>query len=199
MMTAVFLAAALLIHVAIVRVVLLATAAGPALWMLIQWIRRGQGVQVCDDHLLIQNPLLRRARRIPYDAVRGYAPTRAGGLAVVYEKPTQASNVARDQQRLALTDLRPDSHTNRPRYALVVTSPLNHADNLLAALAEPLAKRPAADQHFSTDDVLAWARRRRLRNVILILLAVLGTPLYVIVVGRIIAGFISYGAVNVAR
>jgi hypothetical protein len=198
-LTAVCVLAALLINLPLIQVSLLAAAAGPAVWMLIQVLRRGHGLQVCDDHLLIQNPLLRRARRIQYSAVCGYAATRSGGLAVAYEKPPRPPQGQVDSKPLALTDLRPESYTTRPRYGLAVTSPLYHTDNLIASLAERMGNRPASDQPFSADDIMAWARRKRVRNFILIVLAVLGTPLYVIIAGRIIASFLSYGAVNVTR
>jgi hypothetical protein len=196
LLAGVFLFVALLVREPLIQIVLLAVAAGPAAWAAIQWIRRGRGVQVCDDHLLVENPLLRRARHIPYRAVRGYSVTGAGGLAVAYEKAAQPATAATNRTP-ALTSLRPESHTLRPRYTLVVTSPLVHADNLSAALTERLGNTAA--RSITGDDVLAWARRRRVRNLLLIVLAVLGTPLYVIVIGRIIAGFISFGAVNVTR
>ena len=195
LLTGLFLVAPFLVREPLVQIVLLALGAGPAAWAFIQWIRRGYGVQVCDDHILVENPLLRRARRISYPAVRGYAVTGAGGLAVAYEKPAQPS--APTGSSPSLTSLRPESHILRPRYSLVVTSPLNRADSLAAMLVDRLGNTIA--QSVTADDVLGWARRRRVRNFILIVFAVLGTPLYVIVIGRIIASFISFGAVNVRR
>ena len=38
---------------------------------------------------------------------------------------------------------------------------------------------------------MAWINRRRIRNFILVVLGVLGTPIYVIVIGRIVASFLS--------
>jgi hypothetical protein len=196
-LVAVCLVVALLLNSPIIQLVLIAVAAGPAAWTSLQLLRRGHGVKVCDDLVLIQNPVLRRDRRISYAAIRGYAATRLGGLAVAYEKPARPSDDRTDLKPLALTDLRPESHTARPRYALVVTSPLTHIDSLITLLDERMRTRPATERPFSTEDLMAWARRKRVRNIILIALAVLGTPLYVIIAGRIIASFLSYGAVNV--
>jgi hypothetical protein len=190
-----FLVAALLVREPLVQIVLVAAAAGPAAWAFIQWIRRGHGVQICDDHLLVENPILRRVRRIPYSTVRGCTVTGSGGLAVAYEKPSQPA--APTGAVPSLTSLRPESHTLRPRYSLVVTSPLERTDSLAAMLADRLGSITA--RSITVDDVLAWARRRRVRNTILIVLGILATPLYVIVIGRIIASFLSFGAVNVTR
>jgi hypothetical protein len=194
--TAALFLAALVVRPALVQVILLAMAAGPGAWALVQWLRRGHGVQICDDYLLVQNPVLRRARHIPYAAIRGYVVS-GGGLAVAFEK---AIPPAPDQvKRLALTDLRPESLILRPHYSLVVTSPLTHVDSLLSALSERLKNITPLKQVFSTSDLMAWIRRRRIRNFILIVLTVLCTPLYVILLGRIVASLLSYGVNNFAR
>jgi hypothetical protein len=92
--------------------------------------------------------------------------------------------------RPALTEIRPETH-KRPRYRLIVTSALHHADQLAAVLAERIPHDPNADQWFSADDLMAWINRRRIRNFILVVLGVLGTPIYVIVLGRIVTSFLS--------
>jgi hypothetical protein len=184
---------ALVVSVLLFRVFLLALAAGPGSWALIQWLRRGRGVEIEaeDSQLIIDNPLLHRTRYIPLSSIRGFTLTPRKGLAVAYQMETKPAPAPTPiVSRPALTDMRPETH-QRPRYRLTVTSTINRADELVAALAECVPADPQPEQWFSADDLMAWISRRRLRNFILVVLGVLGTPIYVIVIGRLVASILS--------
>ena len=172
------------------RMILLAMAAGPGAWALIQWRRHGRGVQMGEEGVLIQPSLIGRARLIPYHAIQNFMLTPKGQLVLAYQKPEKVSPVQITSPQ-ALTDIRPESHRSGPRYGLSVTPALDNYGSLAEALSAHLA--PDAERHFTVDDLKAWRNRRRLRNAIFILLAVLATPVYIIVIGRIIASFLSIG------
>jgi hypothetical protein len=192
--TAALIVCAALVPVALFRTVLLAIAAGPGTWTLIQWLRRGRGVQAGDEHLLIRGWLAGRVRSIPYAAIRGHAITQAGGLMIAYRQPESPPPRTAGSSSLALTDLRPESYQG-PRYRLIVTPPVDRAGELGAALDARVRRVTAADDRwFSADQLLAWARQRRIRNIVLALLLLAGTPLYVIIAGRIVASILSFGA-----
>ncbi len=185
---------AVLVPVALFRLLLLAMAAGPGAWVLIQWLRRGRGVQVGDEHLLIRGALAGRVQPVPYAALRGYTITRAGGLMIAYRRADPSSPGKAGSSSLALTDLRPESHQG-PRYRLIVTPPVDRAGELGPALETHVQRvTDDDDRWFSADQLQVWARQRRIRNVIFALLLIAGTPLYVIVVGRIVASLLSFGA-----
>jgi hypothetical protein len=182
---------AVIVPVLLFRIIFLAFAAGPGLWALLQWLRRGRGLQIEDNQLLIDNPLLRRTHHIPFGDIRGFSLTPRKGLAIAYQQETKHSPAPPPiGSRPALTDMRPETH-QRPRYRLAVTSAINNADQLIAVLAERISHDPKPDQRFSADDLMAWINRRRIRNFILVVLGVLGTPIYVIVIGRIAASILS--------
>jgi hypothetical protein len=192
--TVALIVCAALVPVALFRTVLLAIAAGPGTWTLIQWLRRGRGVQAGDEHLLIRGWLAGRARSIPYAAIRGHTITRAGGLMIAYRQPESPPPRTAGSSSLALTDLRPESYQG-PRYRLIVTPPVDRAGELGAALdARVQPVRAADDRWFSADQLLVWARQRRIRNIVFALLLIAGTPLYVIIAGRIVASILSFGA-----
>jgi hypothetical protein len=97
----------------------------------------------------------------------------------------------------ALTDIRPETHRTGPHYGLVVTPAVANPTALTAALAARVPQSP--QPHFTQEDLKAWMRRRRLRNAILVMLAVLGTPLYIILIGRVIASLQTIGVYNSGR
>ncbi len=190
LMTVVLVIGGLLTPVILFRLVLLAVAAGPGVWALLQWRRSGRGVQVTRDHVLIQGSLTGRARCIAYTTVRGYTVTPSGSLLLAYRQadPPPMSKTARSP---ALTDLRPESH-QRPRYALIATPPLDDAEALQAALDSATQGIAApADRVFLPEQLRLWARSRRIRNLIVAFLLVMATPLYMIILGRTLAGFLN--------
>jgi hypothetical protein len=189
--TGVLILGAVMVPVLLFRVIFLAIAAGPGVWAALQWLRRGYGLQIEDDQLLVGNPLLRRTRQIPLAMIRGFTLTPRKGLAVAYQQEVkQSSPPSTIGSRPALTDMRPETH-KRPRYRLIVTSAIHHAEQLATVLTERIPHDPKADQWFSAEDLMAWISRRRIRNFILVVLGVLGTPIYVIVIGRIVASVLS--------
>src|SRR5262249_46064635 len=153
------------------RLILVAMAVGPGAWALLQWLRRGRGVQLDSDCLLIQHSITGRARRIPLAAVRSFTTTSGDRLLLLYRPPDKApaANTTSDGP-LALTNIRPESHQSRPRYKLAVTPALNQPREVVEALAGLVQPVAPGDIQLLSDDLLAWARRRRVRNFILVVL-----------------------------
>jgi hypothetical protein len=186
---------AAVVQLALLRAVLLAVAAGPGAWALLQWRRQGRGVRLQTDGVEIQPSLIGPIRQIPYSAIQGYLTTPRSQLVVAYQKPDKVStSTARPH---ALTDIRPETHRTGPHYGLVVTPAVANPTALTAALAARVPQSP--QPHFTQEDLKAWMRRRRLRNAILVMLAVLGTPLYIILIGRVIASLQTIGVYNSGR
>ncbi|MEP7289966.1 MAG: hypothetical protein ABI947_29825 [Chloroflexota bacterium] len=178
---------ALFFNVLIVRLLLLSIAAGPTLWAIMQWQRRGRGVTLADNQLLIQNPLTGRTRCIDYAIVEGIALLPTNKLVVAYvqaapEKPVGSGS-------LALTDAHPIDQ--RPRRSLVVTEEVNQARELEALLGAQLQALNGNPLTLTPEFVIAWAKRRRTRNLILLLLGVLATPLYVMIIFRVFASILG--------
>lgn len=167
----------------------LSIAAGPALWALIQWRRRGHGVRFTDSVLTIEYPLLGRSRNIRYVDILGCASTADDGLIVAYlrrEKQPEAGNYPAIS-RVALAQARPPVGIRRQ---LAISPHLKDIDGCLAALAQHQEHNPPSiAEHFAANTLRTMARRRSLRNTILLLLAVLATPLYVIIIARVLSIF----------
>jgi uncharacterized membrane protein YdbT with pleckstrin-like domain len=180
----------------LLRIVLLALAAGPGTWALLQWRRRGRGVRLDADAVVIQPSLVGRVRRIPYSAIQNFMTTPGGQLVIAYQKPDKAPTVQPAAPK-SLTDIHPESYHSGPRYGLTVTPTVSNHDALVSALATRLPQ--TAEPRFHTDDLKAWMARRRLRNLILIVLAVLATPLYIVLMGRVIASILSIGVYTSGR
>jgi hypothetical protein len=186
---------AAVVQLALLRAVLLAVAAGPGAWALLQWRRQGRGVRLQTDGVEIQPSLIGPIRQIPYSAIQGYLTTPRSQLVVAYQKPDKVSTST--EMPHALTDIRPETHRTGPHYGLVVTPAVANPTALTAALAARVPQSP--QPHFTQEDLKAWMRRRRLRNAILVMLAVLGTPLYIILIGRVIAALQTIGVYNSGR
>jgi hypothetical protein len=186
---------AAVVQLALLRAVLLAVAAGPGAWALLQWRRQGHGVRLQTDGVEIQPSLIGPIRQIPYSAIQGYLTTPRSQLVVAYQKPDKVSTST--EMPHALTDIRPETHRTGPHYGLVVTPAVANPTALTAALAARVPQSP--QPHFTQEDLKAWMRRRRLRNAILVMLAVLGTPLYIILIGRVIAALQTIGVYNSGR
>ncbi|GEM_PF-992956 len=186
---------AAVVQLALLRAVLLAVAAGPGAWALLQWRRQGRGVRLQTDGVEIQPSLIGPIRQIPYSAIQGYLTTPRSQLVVAYQKPDKVSTST--EMPHALTDIRPETHRTGPHYGLAVTPAVANPTALTAALAARVPQSP--QPHFTQEDLKAWMRRRRLRNAILVMLAVLGTPLYIILIGRVIASLQTIGVYNSGR
>ncbi len=99
---------------------------------------------------------------------------------------------------VALTDTRPESHC-RPKQRLVVAPPIDDADNLIRALEKHLQRIPPTVEPISEQELRQWMRRKRIRDVVVLIVGVLATPLYVIIIGRVIASFINVPGVSNVR
>jgi hypothetical protein len=168
------------------QLMILCVAAGPAAWTLTQLLRRGRGVHVAADRLVVQSVITGRTLHIPYARMIGCTRRGsnliAGWLAEPREPPPKPAGPP------ARTDRRPETHVY-PHRSLFETPPLANADGCLVALAQRLEGSPRVESAFSADDLLAWANRRRRRDTLLLILGVLGTPLYVIFIGHVLGLF----------
>jgi hypothetical protein len=186
---AVIVLVSLLLPSTLLNLLGLSIAVGPAYWALIQWRRRGHGVRLTENMLMIDYPLTGRTRNIPYIDILGCAPTADQGLIVAYlrrEKQPEPGNYPAIS-RVALAQAHPAAKIRRQ----LATGPrLKDVEGCLAALATHLEQNPPSlGEKFSEDALRSMARRKNVRNALLLLLAVLATPLYVIVIARVIAIF----------
>ncbi|MFN7209722.1 MAG: hypothetical protein ACK4P1_04920, partial [Aggregatilineales bacterium] len=119
-----------------------------------------------------------RARRIPYAQIGGFAITRRGGLALLYRETTdQPPQVASHEALIGAP------HAEQPpRQRFVLTARLAQPQALHAAFAERLPSPPSVPQAY----ILSLARRRRLRDGLIVLFALLGTPLYILMIDRLL-------------
>jgi hypothetical protein len=186
---------AVVVQLPLFRAVLLAMAAGPGAWALLQLRRQGHGVRFNTNCVEIQPSVIGRIRQIPYSAIQGFMTTPKSQLVVAFQNPDKAP--APTEAPHALTDIRPETHRSGPRYGLAVTPAVTNPADLTVALAARVPQSP--QPHFTADDLKAWMRRRRLRNAILVMLAVLGTPLYFILIGRVIASIQTIGVYTGGR
>jgi hypothetical protein len=151
-------------------VVFVACAGGPLTWAALQWLRNGRGIRLYDDHVLIQRSISGRFQAVKYAALRGYGLTKRGGLIVVYSEAS------------------PDPEAP-PKRGLILTARLAAPAHVLADLH---ARRQTAAPHpdpLPPGGAEQLAARRRLRDALLILIVLLATPLWGLILLRIIAGF----------
>lgn len=190
------LGGAIILLVAVVarlHLLIILLAAGPYLWALMQELRRGRGVSLLAGEVLIQRSLSGREVRIPYPDLRGVIAARRGGigLAFVQRPPLDSKSDSPDQpaSERPLSDLRPEADSEiplRPRFLL--TARLEGTSDLINALN---ARRESAGAEGLPDTYLrALVVRRRMRDGILALLLVLGTPLYIVLIARILSAFV---------
>jgi hypothetical protein len=170
------------------RPVLFAAAGGPLLWALLQVLRRGRGVHLGHTGLIVERGLFGRPTPVSFVALRGCATTRSGGLALLWHEPSGHPNpLIATSDAPALTALTattdPDSP---PRQRLILTAPLADSEALRAAIADRCAPEALAPEAV----MVSLIRRRRLRNVMLLIIALLGTPLYTIIVLRILSSLL---------
>lgn len=166
-------------------------AAGPYLWALMQELRRGRGVSLRDGEVLIQHSLSGREVRIPYPEVRGVIAARRGGIGVAFvqRRPLDSLTLDRPPSERPLSDLRPEADSETPlRPRFLLTARLEGTSDLINALN---ARRESAGGEKLPDTYMrALVVRRRMRDGILALLAVLATPLYIILMARILSAFV---------
>lgn len=177
---------AVLIPIWLLRLLLLAMASGPMGWIIFQWLRYGCGISVDSEQVIIQNSLPRRTRQIPYLSIRGHVATGHGGFAILYQQP-RVEPPPENTSPVALSRARPESY-DIPRHRLIVTPKVDGVEQLVAAVTAELARLQHTEK-FSGDEIRTLVRRIRVRNIILITLLVLATPIYAIIISRLIGSF----------
>lgn len=163
----------------VLGLVLLGSGLGVLLWALLQGLRQGRGVRLYEAYLLVQGSVTGRVRRIPYAHVLGFAITRRGGLALLYRELPDAPEQPQPTQ--SLVHWQPIEQP--PRQFLILTARLAQPEALRAALAERLLRSLSVPETY----VARLARRRRLRDALIVLLALLATPIYVLLFNRILS------------
>lgn len=151
---------------------------GVLFWALLQILRGACAIRLYAEYLLVQGSVSGRVRRIPYAQMCGFAITRRGGLALLYREPP---SLPQRMPTEVLTAAPPAEQPPRQRFLL--TARLAQPESLRAALAERLPKPPSVPERY----VLDLARRRRLRDGLIVLFAVLATPFYVLIISRLLS------------
>lgn len=181
----------LLLSDSLFQLIGLSIAAGPAMWALVQWRRRGHGVVLDDNVLTLEFAFTGRKRSIPYVDMLGCTYSDDQGLIVAYLRRAQQQSNAGDYpaiSRVALAQARPPAGIRRN---VVSTPRLKDIRGCLTALSEHLPQNPPAlAEKYSTATLRSLAVRRNRINVLLLLLALLATPIYVIIITRLVTIFI---------
>ncbi len=160
-------------------VVFVGSACGIFIWACLQVLRQKRGVRLYEGYLLLQGSVSGRVRRIPYEQLRGFSLTKRGGLALLYrELPTPQPDLPPQALSAALPNEAP------PHQRLLLTARLAQPEALHAALAARCAL--SSSDAVPATYVLGLARRRRLRDALIVLMAILGIPLYVLILSRIL-------------
>ncbi len=166
----------------LLRLALIALASGPLAWALLQRMRRGRTLRLYDDYLLIQRSMSGRVLRIPYTDIRGAIANRRGGLGLLYRVMPKP---APSEGQRSLTDAHPEP-LSRPR--VVITAKIDN----VSALVEAINARQAAvapEPPLPVIHVQTLVARRRRRDFLVVLLAILGIPLYVTIITRVLMSF----------
>jgi hypothetical protein len=183
----VFLIAGLFPPLLLLRLLVIACAAGPLWWSFIQLRRRGRGVTLTDTQLLIQSPFIGRLRQVDLSTIQEVIVTRSAHLGVAYLEPPKANApIISSVGQPALIDARPRDLS--PKRRLVVSGPVKDIQQL-AQLVQVYLDQHTVKSPFPVDFVTLWAKRRRTRNIILVILALMATPIYAIVLFRFVGLF----------
>lgn len=182
----ILLAAALLLPGAL-RLILLLTAGGPLAFAALQRLRRGRAVWLEADGLVVQGSISGRRRRVPFPAIRGITTTRRGGLGLLYHERTDPDLPSgRVGGAPALDRLHAEPNAAFPvRPRLLATAPLHGVEALIATL-----RQCCPEDGISMSALDRLIRRRQWRDRLIALLALLGTPLYVMIVARVMASLL---------
>ncbi|MCC7207308.1 MAG: hypothetical protein IT323_08380 [Anaerolineae bacterium] len=162
-------------------------AAGPLVFAALQALRRGRMVRLGADGLHLHGSLSGRRRTVRYDAIRGITATRQGGLGVLYHERSDPGPPSGADQPPSLDRLRAEANPAfPPRQRLIVTAPLDNVEGLL----DELRRCCPALGGVSPRALDRLVRRRQWRDRLIALMALLGTPLYVMVAARIMVGIL---------
>jgi hypothetical protein len=182
---ALLLILAVFVPLPLLRLALVSLASGPLVWALFQRLRRGRTLRLYDDYLLIQRSLSGRVLRIPYADIRGAIPTRRGGLGLLYQIAPQQPAPPSPEGKRSLLDARPEPDA-RPRQRVVITAKVDN----IAALVEAIhARLSAQEPPLPAMHVRMLVSRRRRRDFFVVVLAILGIPLYVAALTRVLMSF----------
>lgn len=166
-------------HSRFLATVLQASAIGILVWAALQVLRYGRSIRLYSEYLLVQGSITGRVRRIPYTYLRGLTQTQRGGIAIVYAVVEQPAQPVGDSAP-SLTALSKVKETNTPpRQKLYISAKVSQVAALVAALNERF--EPA----LPPEVVETLVTRRRLRDVLIVLLLILLTPMYVILLFQI--------------
>lgn len=165
------------------------TAGGPLAFALLQWLRRGRVIRLESDGLIVQGSISGRRRTVAYHAIRGIAETRRGGLGLFFHEctdPDVPQQYTPGQSPVALDRLRAEPNPAFPaRPRLLVTAPVADVETLLAEL-----RRCCPGDTISAGMLDRLIRRRQWRDRLTALIGLLGTPLYVMIIARALAGIL---------
>jgi hypothetical protein len=166
----------------VLGVVFLGSGLGVLFWAALQGLRQGRGVRLYESYLLVQGSVTGRVRRIPYAHLLGFAITRRSGLALLYSEPPAMSHQTQPTESLVNLPLAEQP----PRQSFILTARLAQPEALRTALAERLTCPLSVPEAY----VVRLARRRRLRDALIVLLGLLATPIYVLLFNRILSSLI---------
>ncbi|MBN1286279.1 MAG: hypothetical protein JXB47_12850 [Anaerolineae bacterium] len=149
------------------RWLILLAAAGPALWLLSEALRRRCAVRLAETELIIEQPLPAFTRVIAYMQIAGFLTTEARQRpAIAYRRPPRQPGLP-------------------PRLGLVVFEPLEDE----AGFWEAVEQRAPADLPFDAAQVARYVRGRRARRRMLGAAALLLTPFVVILLAQTLRMF----------
>lgn len=176
MIAAVLIIVAIVLDDTLIRVILFAVAVGPITWALLQFIRRHESLHIGEESLSIERQLSGSKKQIPYSTIQGYTITSRGGLALAcLDMPKDLSSL----REVGLTEIEP----REPKQRLLITAPIENISGLITQLDS------LTQPKMSEKEVTGLVLRRRVRNLLLLVLFLLGTPLYVIILQRVFRVF----------
>jgi len=178
----------------ILRIILLSLSTGPLIWAVLQALRRWHKIKLDDTALTVQMSLSGRVVHVPWARVRGVVITHRGGLALAYTIPPKPSAVQQESgtERSLFGRFDDDEHdaANPPRakQRLLHTAKVDDILNLVATI-ENYRSAQSTEELIPPEYMRRLAARRRLRDGCIALVALLATPLYVIILVRVIGSF----------
>jgi hypothetical protein len=172
---------AILLPSSLVRVILLASAAGALTWAFLQARRRHHTLTLGDAAVTVQHALTGRETQIAYQRLLGGALTDREGVILAYRQAPSAPPAPGTAAQPPLMQARPDPTFTR----LLITPPLDDAEALLVTLTARLPHHPEI-QRIDPQRLQHLARGRRRRGWGLLILAILAIPFYMYLLWRLI-------------
>ncbi|MCS6872024.1 MAG: hypothetical protein RML95_08120 [Anaerolineae bacterium] len=167
----------------VLGVAIAGSGTGILCWSGLQVLRQGRGIRLYDDYLLVQGSVTGRVRRIPYANVLGFATTQRGGFALLYcELPSAPQPTLPPEALIGIAG----RENEQLRQRFVLTARLAQPQMLHTALTERLPHALSVPETY----IIGLARRRRLRDALIVLVALIATPLYVLILSRLLSSLI---------